>query len=71
MTRTMREISAQIYRNVVTHHRNQIKFLCSMHRDGRGHRPTLLKLANSHVEEIKQTMKDWELSFPITRKGKQ
>ena len=57
--------SAQIYRNAVQYHRNQIKFLCSMHRDGTGHKPTCLKLAQSHADEIKEILSQWELSSSI------
>ena len=62
-------LSAQIYRQVITHHRNQIKFLCGMIRDGSGHKPTCLKLAKSHAAEIKLALDDWEASYPIARKS--
>lgn len=55
-------LAAQIYRQVITHHRNQIKFLCSMIRDGSGHRETCFKIAKSHAQEIKDTLRDWEHS---------
>jgi hypothetical protein len=59
--------AAQIYRNVIAHHRNMIKFLCGMIRDGSGHKPTCLKLAKAHAQEIRETLKQWELSQPFTR----
>ena len=60
----MKEISAQIYRNAITFHRNQIKFCCHLSREGYGHKATLYKLAKDHAQEIKDILKDWELSYP-------
>lgn len=62
MNATQQQLAAQIYRNAISHHRNQIKFLCSMIRDGSGHKPTCLKLAKDHAEEIKRMLISWELS---------
>lgn len=60
----MKDLYAQIYRNAITHHRNQIKFLCQMIRDGTGNKATCLKLAKSHADEIKDTLRKWQNSYP-------
>lgn len=69
MSDEMKQVSAQIYRQVITHHRNQIKFLCGMIRDGSGNKAACLKLAISHADEIKTALRDWEFYYPINRKG--
>ena len=55
---------AQIYRNAIAHHRNMIKFLMMCIRDGSGHKETNLRLAKEHANEIKRTLREWELSYP-------
>ncbi len=59
-----KQMYAAIYRNCIAHHRNQIKFLCGMIREGSGHKATLLKLAKSHAVEIKETLNQWEMAYP-------
>lgn len=60
-------LDAQIYRNAVKHHRNQIRFLFHLMREGNCHKPTMMKLAQNHAAEIKEILSQWELAYPIKR----
>lgn len=55
---------AQIYRETIRHHRNQMKFLAHLIRGGGLNQRTGLMLMKSHAKEIRDTLNAWELSYP-------
>ncbi|MGV1047709.1 MAG: hypothetical protein ACOYD4_04170 [Solirubrobacterales bacterium] len=54
------DLYADTMRSAIAHHRNQIRFLCQMIRDGAGHPATCLSLAKSHAQDIKELFNQWE-----------
>ena len=65
----MKEISAQIYRNAIQHHRNMMKCLAQWSREQPNMKKVYFPLMKSHAAEIKKILNDWELSYPIKRKS--
>ena len=60
----MKSLYAQIFRNMITYHRNQIKFYCMLARQSSGGvRQSALSRAKEEAAQIKQSLIDWKLSF--------